>query len=41
MNPIIKTLGNSSNYKSLITKMKDSDLDKVSMVGRTDGSKAW
>ena len=41
MNPIIKALGNSSNYKSLITKMKDSDIDKLSIVGLTDSSKAW
>ena len=41
MNPLIKTLSNSSNYKSLITKMKDSDIDKLSIVGLTDSSKAW
>ncbi len=41
MNSLIKVLANSSNYKSLINKMKDKDIDKLSIVGLTDSSKAW
>ena len=41
MNPLIKTLANSSNYSSLIKKIIKEEKSKLSIVGLTDSSKAW
>ena len=41
MNPLIKSLANSSNYTSLIRKISNEDKNRLSMVGLTDSSKAW
>ncbi len=41
MNSLLKTLGNSMNYASLIKKINDPDKNKLSIVGLTDSSKAW
>ena len=41
MNPLVKTLANSSNYTSLIKKIKENENNKLSITGLTDSSKAW
>lgn len=41
MNPLIKTLVNSSNYTSLIREITKKDKNRLSVSGLTDSSKAW
>ena len=41
MNPLIKSLANSSNYSSLIKQISKEDKNRLSIVGLTDSSKAW
>ena len=41
MNPLIKTLANSSNYTSLIREITKKDKNRLSISGLTDSSKAW
>ena len=41
MNPLIKTLANSSNYTSLVKQIIKKSDEKLSIVGLTDSSKAW
>ena len=41
MNPLIKTLANSSNYTSLIREITKKDKNRLSVSGLTDSSKAW
>lgn len=41
MNPLAKTLANSSNYTSLIKKINGNENNKLSITGLTDSSKAW
>ena len=41
MNPLIKTLANSSNYTTLVKQIVKKSDEKLSIVGLTDSSKAW
>ena len=41
MNPLVKTLANSSNYTSIIRKINNKENNKLSITGLTDSSKAW
>ena len=41
MNPLVKALGCSTNYASLLKKIKAKENSKLSITGLTDSSKAW